>query len=56
MKDAGVKITSVRDGSFEFDHTGLKETVNESEQKTKSEILNEMKRMKDMLSYNKKTQ
>jgi hypothetical protein len=31
-------------------------TVNESEEKTKTEILNEMARMKDMLSYNKKTQ
>jgi hypothetical protein len=31
-------------------------TVNESEEKTKTEILNEMTRMKDMLSYNKKTQ
>lgn len=31
-------------------------TINESEQKTKSEILAEMKRMKDMLSYNEKTQ
>jgi hypothetical protein len=56
MKEAGVKVGSVRSGSIEFDHTGLKETVNESAEKTKTEILNEMKRMKDMLSYNKKTQ
>lgn len=31
-------------------------TISEGEEKTKSEILAEMKRMKDMLSYNEKTQ